>query len=55
MGEVRVFCPRPRGRSGWVTTATTEWDDSTSRESVGRANSGVPKNAILTITIGPYV
>ena len=43
-GASLVFCPRPRGRSGCVTTATTEWRERSSASSVGTANSGVPKN-----------
>ena len=36
-------CPRPRGRSGWVTTASTWCPASTMRSSVGTAKAGVPK------------
>src|SRR5436190_12093705 len=35
--------PRPRGRSGWVTTASTSCPASTIRSSVGTANAGVPR------------
>src|SRR5262245_1798501 len=44
-GASDVFWPRPRGRSGCVTTPTTACDDARSASSVGTANAGVPKNA----------
>ena len=43
MGASLGCCPRPRGRSGCETTATTLWVDSRSASSVGTANEGVPK------------
>jgi hypothetical protein len=41
-GDGETRCPRPRGRSGWVITASTSspWEIKASRE--GRANRGVP-------------
>src|SRR5262249_42509932 len=42
-GEGSSRRPRPRGRSGWLTTATTRWGPARSRASVGTAKSGVPK------------
>ena len=44
-GDGDIFCPRPRGRSGCVTTATTRCGPATRRASVGTANSGVPKKS----------
>src|SRR5579872_4622749 len=35
--------PRPRGRSGWVTTSRTWWPALAMRSSVGTANAGVPR------------
>src|ERR1035441_8630207 len=42
--------PRPRGRSGCVTTARTSWPASTTRSSVGTAKAGVPRK---TSRMGP--
>src|SRR5574341_2371479 len=41
--EAAGFCPRPRGRSGWVTTRRTRKPAATSFSSVGTANCGVPQ------------
>ena len=44
VGGLCSFCPRPAGRSGCATTATTSASGhSMSLCSVGTANSGVPK------------
>ena len=43
-GASVTFCPRPRGRSGWVTTPTTWCGDLIRCSSEGTANCGVPKN-----------
>jgi hypothetical protein len=40
------FWPRPRGRSGCVTTPTTSCRDVEQLRSVGAAKAGVPKKAI---------
>src|SRR5271155_2044235 len=43
-GELASSLPRPRGRSGWVTTASTLNSGCASNSrSVGRANAGVPQ------------
>ena len=43
-GASEVLWPRPRGRSGCVTTPTTVWGEARSRASSdGTANAGVPK------------
>src|SRR5215471_8917617 len=42
-GDGVTFCPRPRGRSGCVTTAATLYRDDASAVSEGTANAGVPK------------
>src|SRR5687768_300469 len=41
-------CPRPRGRSGCVTTPTTVCSDSISASRDGTAKSGVPKKTMRT-------
>ena len=33
------FCPRPLGRSGWVTTPISSWGESRRASSEGQANS----------------
>src|SRR5262249_19203305 len=53
-GEAWMCCPRPRGRSGWVTTATTEPTARHAR-SEGTENSGVPKKARREATSGLLV
>ena len=46
-GASDTFCPRPRGRSGCVTTPTTVCGEAaSSASSVGTANSGVPKKTM---------
>ena len=45
-GASLVFWPRPRGRSGCVTTPTTACADCSSASSEGTANAGVPKKTI---------
>ena len=52
-GEGVTFLPRPRGRSGCVTTATTSCRDPASVSSDGTAKPGVPKNAIRTAHHSP--
>ena len=55
IGLAETRCPRPRGRSGCVTTPTTRWREASSAASVGTAKSGVPKNAMRSgacVTIG---
>ena len=49
IGEVEISWPRPRGRSGCVTTPAiaNSGCDSNSR-SVGRANDGVPQKIIVS-------
>ena len=48
--------PRPRGRSGWVTTPAVSCRDPSSASSVGTANRGVPKNTTRRVfTICPGV
>src|SRR6266850_6019522 len=42
-GEIASSIPRPRGRSGCVTTSGTEWPTSTSFSRVGTAKRGVPQ------------
>src|SRR5262245_29075171 len=51
-GEARSSRPRPAGRSGWVSTPTTWWRDSSSARSAGSAKCGVPANAIRNELIG---
>ena len=46
-GASDSFWPRPRGRSGWVTTPTTVCGEArSSASSDGTAKAGVPKNTI---------
>ena len=46
-GASDTFWPRPRGRSGCVTTPITECGDAaSSASSAGTANAGVPKNTM---------
>ena len=47
-GDMASFLPRPLGRSGCVTTLTTEYPPSTKALRDGTAKSGVPINTILT-------
>src|SRR5271156_7072121 len=42
-GDTATSIPRPRGRSGCVTTSGTEWPASTSFSKVGTAKRGVPQ------------
>src|SRR6266566_2416873 len=42
-----TFCPRPRGRSGCVTTPAMVCGQSSRCCSVGTAKRGVPKNAMF--------
>src|SRR5580704_9544449 len=47
-GELATSLPRPRGRSGWVTTPAmvkSGWANKSRSE--GRANSGVPQKMIF--------
>src|ERR1035437_1329851 len=43
-GDAAAFCPRPRGRSGGVSTAATSCPARTMASSVGTAKAGVPSN-----------
>ena len=43
-GASVTFWPRPRGRSGWVTTPHDPMARVEQRRNVGTANCGVPKN-----------
>src|SRR4029079_18361663 len=45
-------CPRPAGRSGWLTTATSDVSAATAR-SDGTANAGEPTNTTRTGVTGP--
>src|SRR5262245_2121608 len=52
--ELETACPRPRGRSGCVTTASTVksgWEMRSRR--VGRPNSGVPQKTIRIVRTYP--
>src|SRR5208282_4387381 len=50
-GELAVSCPRPRGRSGCVTTATT-WKSGCAIKCCrdGTAKTGVPQKTIRSAT-----
>src|SRR6266404_4379474 len=49
-GEIANSIPRPRGRSGCVTTSGTECPPSTSFSRVGTAKRGVPqKTKIISV------
>src|SRR5512142_172987 len=52
-GEAASCCPRPRGRSGCVSTASTWWPVPTIRSSVGTANAGVPRKTSFIGVSGP--
>src|SRR5579864_1772884 len=50
-GELAVFLPRPRGRSGCVTTAATWKHESASKaRREGTAKAGVPQNTSFSGT-----
>src|SRR5580704_9794001 len=52
-GEFDISCPRPRGRSGCVTTASTLKSGCATRwRKVGSAKAGVPQKTILSDTTG---
>src|SRR5262245_5704114 len=52
-GEGPACRPRPRGRSGWLTTAATGCRPARSLSSVGTAKSGVPKKASRSGALSP--
>src|ERR1700733_2513792 len=50
-GEVAISWPRPRGRSGWVITASTDISPAAaSARKAGNANSGVPQKIMRSAT-----
>src|SRR6201987_5130981 len=50
-GELAVFLPRPRGRSGCVTTAATwKYESASNVRREGTAKAGVPQNTSLSGT-----
>ena len=46
-GGAAIWRPRPRGRSGGVTTSAGRWGESARRRSTATANSEVPRYATL--------
>src|SRR5215472_12810042 len=53
-GEAVSSMPRPRARSGWVTTSFTANPALTKRSSVGTAKTGVPQKTRFITAALPF-